>query len=77
MVLLFGKIDLYLAKCLAQRSHSKCCKMVQWAEVVTMWQEPVYFSNYTYRWPKNMGANGRLTLAKIFIANKKYKGFIA
>ena len=31
------RMDLHFAKCLAQHSHNRCCKMVLWAEVVTMW----------------------------------------
>ena len=31
------RTDLHLAKCMAQCFHNRCCNMVLWAEVVTMW----------------------------------------
>ena len=48
-----------------------------WTEEVTIWQEHAYLSslyrisNWTYIWPKNIGANGKLISAEIFMANKK------
>ena len=48
-----------------------------------MWQDPTWLSsllkisNWTYRCPKNIGANGRLTPAAILMAKRKYKGFMA
>ena len=39
------RTDLHLVKCLEQRSHNKCCNIVLWAEVVTIWQEPACLSS--------------------------------
>ena len=57
--------------------------MVLCIEEVTMWQELAWLSSlrrmssWTYRCPKNMGANSRLTSADIFMAKGKYKDFMA